>query len=97
MLMYCMFDRDEQCFSDCDNCVRNNTVTCKVCGESFPENEVEYYGVCDGPICQECLERESEGCIFCDRCGNFFDEENIIYTDDGEFYCFDCYKSIYER
>ena len=38
----------------------------------------------------------------CDRCGNFYDDENIIELCDNEYYvedemCVDCWKWIHKK
>lgn len=71
--MTCMFDRDEQCFGECSNCVRHEEPECCNCGTT--QKLVTYDGE---RYCPECLaerllaEADEKIASFVDNCYNDF-------------------------
>ncbi len=71
--MTCMFDRDEQCFSDCPKCVRYETPECCNCGTT--QKLISYEGE---KYCPECLaerllaEADEKIASFVDNCYSEF-------------------------
>jgi hypothetical protein len=51
----CQFDRDEQCFCDCEGCSRYKLeIPCPECDSVVPRTEIDKY---DG-MCRECRLKE---------------------------------------
>lgn len=72
--MTCMHDRDEQCFCDCDGCVRNTSYACDGCRERIGAGETGYN--LNGDIyCSDCAEQ------ICDDMYN-----NLSFADKLELF-----------
>lgn len=75
----------------CKNC--ESKVQCESCEEYFDELN-------DNNECKKCEkqrqeEEENEECL-CSECGEDFKKKDMTETDDGDFYCKECWNKIEE-
>lgn len=63
----------------------NNSYYCENCGDRIPEDEA--YIVNDSQYCEGCYNRYYFGCY---NCGESYNREDAIITEDGYTYCLTC-------
>lgn len=70
----CMHDRDEQCFSDCPDCVRSIGCACGGCGEPIGNGE-DCYNLKGDIYCSDCAEQ---------TCDDYYD--NLSFNEKLELF-----------
>lgn len=87
----------EQNYTICEACGRSiidedEIYTCSECGRTICEECFEYIG--NDIICDDCL---YEKYTRCDRCGDYYLNDEVMETSTGRQICEYCYENYYER
>ena len=78
----------------CRDCRDNYYARCDVCGDWEHKDNMNWVESTEEWVCDYCLQ---ENYTRCEQCDEYFPNEEIYFTDDGDYLCTDCYNARCEE
>lgn len=74
----------------CEYCMERNYVECTHCNQLYHLDSIR--DVEGDPLCEECISEGRVEVYCCDSCDEMFYADNIMWNDNRNGYCRDCYN-----
>ena len=72
----------------CEDCANDNAFYCEDCQEYYNDDSYGVYDHDGNFICSNC----SDNYFTCDNCGGVYHIDDMNESNDGNYYCPDCYE-----